>query len=71
MLTTGFTVSVGPNVSSCTAADSSGTSVRTTGRTYGGATASAPPTTALPPRASASATCLATTSVCAGKVIGP
>src|SRR5580704_4507741 len=71
MLTTGVTVTVGPNVSSVTAVLVSGTSVSTTGRTYGAATASGPPTTARPPRASASATCLATTSVCDGRVIGP
>jgi hypothetical protein len=70
-LTTGLTVTVGPNVSSVTAAAPSGTSASTTGRTYGGATESDPPTTARPPRASASATCLLTTSACAGSVIGP
>src|SRR5579859_639839 len=37
-LTTGRTVTVGPNVSSVTAADPSGTSVSTTGRTNGGST---------------------------------
>ena len=71
---TGVTVTVGPNVSSVTAADPSGTSVSTTGRTYGDAspsTASAPPTACRPPRASASATCLATVSGCDGSVIGP
>ena len=68
---TGVTVTVGPNVSSVTAADPSGTSVSTTGRTYGAATASGPPTTGRPPRASASATCLATVSGCDGSVIGP
>src|SRR5689334_5490615 len=68
---TGVTVTVGPNVSSVTAAEYSGTSVSTTGRTYGGATASGPPTADLPPRASASATCLATISGCDGSVIGP
>ena len=68
---TGVTVTVGPNVSSVTAADPSGTSVSTTGRTYGGATASGPPTVGRPPRASASATCLATVSGCDGSVIGP
>ena len=68
---TDVTVTVGPNVSSVTAAECSGTSVRMTGRTYGGATASAPPTTGRPPRASASARCLATTSGCEGSVIGP
>jgi hypothetical protein len=71
MLTTGVTVTVGPNVSSVTARLCSGTSVSTTGRTYGGDTASEPPSTARPPRASASARCLATTSDCAGSVIGP
>ena len=68
---TGVTVTVGPNVSSVTAAECSGTSVRITGRTYSGATESGPPTTGRPPRASASATCLATTSGCDGSVIGP
>ena len=68
---TGVTVTVGPNVSSVTAAECSGTSVKTTGRTYGAATASAPPTTGRPPPASASATCLATISGCPGEVIGP
>src|SRR6478609_2199707 len=68
---TGVTVTVGPNVSSVTAAECSGTSVSTTGRTYGGATASGPPTVGRPPRASASATCLATVSGCDGSVIGP
>ncbi len=48
------TVSVGPKVSSGTAAASSGTSTSTVGYAYGGRTASAPPTTARPPRASAS-----------------
>jgi hypothetical protein len=71
MLTTEVTVSIGPNVSSVTALLCSGTSVSTTGRTYGGATESEPPTTARPPRASASVRCLATTSDCAGMVIGP
>src|SRR5271163_4642177 len=71
MFTTDRTVSVGPNVSSETARLFSGTSVSTTGSTYGAETASRPPTTARPPRASASATCLATTSVCDGSVIGP
>src|SRR5205814_10142126 len=75
--TTGVTVTVGPKVSSVTAADLSGTSVRITGRTYGGATASGSPPiapsphTCRPPRASASATCLATVSGCEGSVIGP
>ena len=68
---TGVTVTVGPNVSSVTAAEYSGTSVRITGRTYGGVTASVPPTAGRPPRASASATCLATISGCEGRVIGP
>src|ERR1700683_3760151 len=71
MLTTGVTVTVGPNVSSVTAVLVSGTSARITGRTNGGSTASWPPTTGRPPRASASATCLITTSVCDGSVIGP
>jgi hypothetical protein len=71
MLTTEVTVSVGPNVSSVTARLCSGTSARITGRTYGGTTASGPPTTARPPRASASVRCLATMSDCAGMVIGP
>jgi hypothetical protein len=70
-LATVVTVTVGPNVSSVTAVECSGTSVRITGRTYGAATASAPPTTGCPPLASASATCLATTSGWAGEVIGP
>jgi len=70
--TTGVTVTVGPNVSSVTAVLCSGTSVSTTGRTYG-----EPPKTPddsgtdRPPRASASATCRATISPCAGDVIGP
>ena len=68
---TGVTVTVGPNVSSVTAAECSGTSVSTTGRTYGGATASTPPTARRPPRSSASARCLATISACSGRVIGP
>jgi len=76
-LTTGVTVTVGPNVSSVTAVLCSGTSVKTTGRTYGAATPSAPPTspspftTERPPWARASATCVATISPCAGEVIGP
>jgi len=68
---TRVTVTVGPNVSSVTAADPSGTSVSTTGRTYGAATESRPPTAGRPPRPSASATCLATTSGCDDSVIGP
>ncbi|GEM_PF-5690617 len=68
---TGVTVTVGPNVSSRTAALSSGTSASTTGRRYGPGAASAPPTTRRPPRASASATCPATTSAWAADVIGP
>ncbi len=80
-LTTGVTVTVGPNVSSVTAALCSGTSVSTIGRTYGASPAAAVPVhrpaprpaspASRPPRASASATCLATISPCAGEVIGP
>ena len=49
------TVTVGPNVSSVTASLSSGTSTRTVGWRKRSPTAPAPPTTARPPRASASA----------------
>jgi len=74
-LTTDVTVTVGPNVSCVTAMLCSGTSVRITGGRYeasfhrsGGVK---PGTDRRPPRASASATCLATISPCAGDVIGP
>src|SRR5580658_10702851 len=74
-LTTDVTVTVGPKVSSVTAVLCSGTSVSTIGRRYGAATAISAPSGAepqvRPPRASASATCLATISPCAGEVIGP
>ena len=64
-------VSVGPNVSSRTADESSGTSTSTVGATFGGCTASVPPSTALPPRARASSMCRRMTSIWAGIVIGP
>ncbi len=49
-------VTVGPKVSSSTASDSSGTSTRTTGWACPARTESRPPTTAWPPRSSASST---------------
>jgi hypothetical protein len=51
MLDTLATVSVGPNVSSRTAGESSGTFTRIVGLTYGPFTESGPPRTALPPLA--------------------
>jgi len=68
---TGVTVTVGPKVSSVTAAEDSGTPVSTTGRAHGPDTFSVPPTTACPPSASASATCFETTAPCVGEVSGP
>ena len=54
MLSTGSIVSVGPKVSSVIAVESSGTSTRIVGCTYRSPTASGPPSTARPPRATAS-----------------
>ncbi len=68
---TGLTTSTGPNVSSVTAVLSSGTSASTTGSTNGGRTEFASPTTARPPRSSASVMWRSTTSGWAGVVIGP
>src|SRR5581483_8256164 len=68
---TGVTVTTGPNVSSVTAALDSGTPVSTTGPAQLPATLSGPPTAAVPPRESASATCDATSAPCDGNVKGP
>jgi DNA-binding CsgD family transcriptional regulator len=71
MSRTRLTTTTGPKVSSVIAMLSSGTSVSTTGRTYGGRTESMPPTTARPPRRSASSTCAVMTSSWPGVMIGP
>src|SRR6185503_8379131 len=68
---TRFTTSTGPNVSSRTAEDDSGTSTRIVGSTYGGRTASMPPSATVAPESTASAMCRRITSTCDGIVIGP
>src|SRR5260370_246130 len=68
---TGVTVTVGPKVSSRTAALSSGTSTSTTGAMNGGFTASRPPPTGPPPRATAAARGPSTPPACHGSAAGP
>src|SRR6202034_245464 len=62
---------LGPEATPLTARLSSGTSVRITGPMNGLRMLARPPTTALPPLASASAMCRSTTSTWPGRVIGP
>ena len=71
MSRTRLTTTVGPKVSSVTAELSSGTSASTTGSTYGARTESRPPTTARPPRDSASSIWAEMMPSCEGMVIGP
>ena len=68
---TRVTVRTGPNVSSVTAGESSGTSSRMTGEISRPRTESTEPISAFAPRCRASATCSLTTPACFASVIGP
>ncbi len=71
MSRTRVTTRVGPNVSSVIARASSGTSTSTIGSMNGGRSDSGPPTTARPPRSSASWRWRRTSSIWPWRTIGP